>query len=380
MPIGHLFLLSLLNGIGDVLGDVGNGSRGRFLSHDPQHVVCPSGYVDHTQGKAGYWRCAAGCPGEWAWGDVYCGCACVLPKECVLSTLADPCVTRWELDNLGDKVLETRVATPAPAPLWPSPTPYVLPKLPAAIPTSAPIDYRTEVTKEPWFLRVATTTAPTPEDSTGLIVTICVSAALLASVCVISACICWMSGLVGAQVLPSTKVYADPEASTVGPLPHLIARPVQPKAAWANAKMEDGLSNVSTHSPRSLAPSPPPSARSSQLSMQSSPRSPQPSIHSSSRSNLDQQDEYERELKRMAHESSSGSSQPSGSPRPNNMKHGARLSPRPIAPLSQSPRSNHSRQPLTSPRVKAHSQASPRQFAASPRCSNLSPGPVHRLS
>jgi len=205
MLMGCLFLLGLLNAIGAVFGDVGIGTRGRFLSnspdhvgigtrgrllsHSPEHVVCPSGYVDHTQGKAFHWECAQECPGKWAWAgaDISCMCACVLPKECVSSTVADPCVTRWELENVGNKVLETRVVTPAPALLWPSPAPYALPKLPAAIPTSAPIDYRKQV-GEP--RTVATTIAPTPEDSTGLIVIISsVGVALVAGVCVISCCI-----------------------------------------------------------------------------------------------------------------------------------------------------------------------------------------------
>lgn len=70
----------------------------RYLSAMPTDIVCPNGFIDHTDGHAFWWECGRtrGCPGDFPYADSYCHCACVLPTECVAKTPDDPCVTSWE--------------------------------------------------------------------------------------------------------------------------------------------------------------------------------------------------------------------------------------------------------------------------------------------
>jgi len=342
MLVLNSFLVCLITRVSAVFDVVGNASHGRLLSHAPTHVVCPSGYIDHTQGTASFWECAKECPGEWAWGDIHCECACVLPRDCVASTNDDPCVTRGELQNLREKVLEVRVNAYTPAPIV---FQEQVSEAPVATPTPAPLGPHGG-----HFLQAqaATTSAPPHDDSLGpwIIFGVCI-VSLAVCAFVIAGFTCWMSLVLGADAAPPTpKVHPAPEAS-VAPLPHLFVRTVPLKSAWADVKGEDGWSNVSTRSPCSPAPSPPASARSA----------PSPS-------DLDQKIIGREQLSVQ-------------SPRPEKTNYGAQLSPIPRGSLYPSPRNNNSTACSPSPRANAHSNASPtrRHSAPSPRCSNLRPGP-----
>merc|ERR1719221_798951 len=68
-----------------------------------QHQInCEYPYIDHTHGNAYWWQCGRekGCPGSFPWSDSDCGCACVLPTDCVAKTADDDCVTQAEFDRL----------------------------------------------------------------------------------------------------------------------------------------------------------------------------------------------------------------------------------------------------------------------------------------
>lgn len=357
----------------------GTGARGRLLNHYERHIVCPSGYVDHTQNTGTHWKCAvdAGCPGDYPWADVMCSCACVRPSDCLTGNADDSCVVAWEWEVVKKLLREGGGPTPAPAPA-PHQSRYPELDTPAPAPRAA------------FFLQGATTSPPPDAGSDGLkmhiVIVIVVVLAVLA--CFVSCVACISSE----ADEPSThKVYPMPVPEVLSfqgagpslsmpaaPLPNLLGTQVQPKAAWLGAKDEDCLSNVSTRSPRSSLASSRSSAHSSQpsnrlecgldtvfQSPRASPRSPLPSTRSTAQS-------YESSAQRRAPSASprhapSASLRPGApSPRFSFASSQNRLTPIPVASLSPSPRNSDSASRLPSPHV--HGSANKH---SSPHCSSL---------
>jgi len=206
-----------------------NATHARFLNHVPSHVVCPPGYIDHTNGNAFYWTCSAGCPGEWSWGDVQCGCACVLQSECLSRTPKDPCVTRGDMDYRGIAVPARAPAPPAhvqaPAP-GPDPEQDNVAWNPGAagaapsLPTKAP-------QAQKFLQQIQQTPAPQERDLT--------SSVVLGAVVVfglgVAAFVCHMYTLSTCFSEKGTPMIADlvfgdgPKLSQVHPLPEMALPP-----------------------------------------------------------------------------------------------------------------------------------------------------------
>lgn len=299
--------------------DVSSEVHARLLNHDPRHIVCPSGYIDHTQGRAFYWSCAAGCPGEWAWGDIVCGCACVRPSECISWTAEDPCVTKGEQDNpalvqsLGRVVAATE-----------QPKQYV--QVEESIPTKSPLynfQHAPVSANTHTFLQATTTASPSvkyPLDSWIIVVGVIGGITILACAPIL-VFLCFQDSLLPRiDERASPKVHPAPEAlaGAVAPMPTLLATRVQPEVAWPKGEKKDCSTLVSTQwQPKqsSARSSPRPSTRSSshtphlstrstacsrenKTSATSSPRpstrtrsssrSPLPSTRSASRNNANQ--------------------------------------------------------------------------------------------
>jgi len=341
--------------------------------------VCPSGYIDHTQGRGAHWACGVACPGQWPWTDIWCGCACVLPSQCVSTTADDPCVTRGEEEN------RNKLPSDAPAPTYGTVPGY------ETVPTYEMLKSRypsfsTPAPRPRGFLGATTTPAPMDDNSRELwIIVTSLVAVVLVCASVITCFKFGMSWLTVAHEPPTPTSYVSPApaarclrgsepspSASVAPMPHLLKSHVQPKAAWADVKEEDCMSSVSTRSPcssvRENAAALRLSARSRSHSPQPSPRprshSPQPSPRPrpcSSPLSLTSGPNFERSAKQQLSLHVPAASQRPGtqsprlgqSPRSKNPTYGVRLAPIPGTLPSPSPRSSNSASRLPSPRAEA---------------------------
>lgn len=335
--------------------DVTHGFNGRQLTHSPGHIVCPAGYIDHTQGRGFEWECGKGCPGARHWADLYCGCACVGPSQCVAKVDDDDCVTNGELENLKThqgiplRINHGRVEALHKPSAQQAPGDTRLDQL-----TREAAD-RAKQSNHPngqFLQRFPSTTTPpesSPDDDAVMETVIILSCVGLVLMLACGALLfCSKELLFAGDHEPSTpKIYPTPapehlcfsrevQSNPIPPLPNLLERKVQPKRAWPEGKDEDGFSNVSTRSPWS----PQPSARSQ-------PFSQQPSINSSISI-------VQAPIPGQAYESLRPSSRRSNySPRPS-----ARSSSQPSARSSQASPRPTPRSSSHSPRPSARSAAS----------------------
>lgn len=240
---------------------LGNATHARFLNHVPSHVVCPPGYIDHTNGHAFYWTCSAGCPGAWSWGDVQCGCACVLPSECVYRTAKDPCLTRGDLHYQGISIPArapsppAHLHSPAPAPAhknlaWAPGPADAAPEPPTAAPQG-----------KKFLQQYQQTPAPEERDLTSTVV---IGAVVVFGFGVV-AFVCHMYALSTCFSASGTPMIADlvfgdgPKLSQVHPLPEITLPPPShkdaedshlpvlialPQPIRADAKLVQGRPNV----------------------------------------------------------------------------------------------------------------------------------------
>jgi len=254
------------------------GSHDRKLSHSYSHIACPAGYIDHTQGKGKNWQCASHCPGEFAWADCLCGCACVLPTECVASTPEDPCVTEGELKN---NIKDSACSGPVSAENQP--------------PSQPLFAYLPQPTPHPAAQRLIQATTSAPVDSASESVWLWVSAGcvlMFGSIAVLTCFRCWVSMMAKVEepstpstpsVYPSAvpsfacfrgsaKVWPLPEVPALPQMASVRAQPQPAKPAWFDVESGSVSDNTSSRRPSNASTAAPSSRQSSRAS---SPR-PEP--------------------------------------------------------------------------------------------------------
>lgn len=240
------------------------------MSKNGHPISCPSGYIDHTNGHAHWWQCGKekSCPGSFPWSDADCGCACVLPSECIMKVPGDDCVTQAEMSGMISHTSQNPTSTSLFTSASASSTFSHVPThttVTTSIPTYRPQTATQSSGAQSFMSREPQTQDSETKDKSGstIIAVLCIVVILAVGFCILFACIGVRSmsdyGLRGdppvirhVQTHPQAPVHErvlpQPRLpnllSSNVPLDRKLTQPAKPSGAWV-----DGLSMASTRTP-----------------------------------------------------------------------------------------------------------------------------------